>query len=63
MNRAGRPPPPNKWVQRTISSESQSSLLSSSSSVSTPVEQKSISVSDKLRSIFSSSRKVEIQQL
>ncbi|XGW11273.1 hypothetical protein V3C99_012628 [Haemonchus contortus] len=56
MNRAGRPPPPNKWVQRTISNDSQSSLPSPSSSAASPVENKSISVGDKLRSIFSSRR-------
>ncbi|KAK6023440.1 hypothetical protein OSTOST_10775 [Ostertagia ostertagi] len=56
MNRSGRPPPPSKWVQRTISSDSQSSLPSPSSSVTTPIENKSISVGDKLRSIFSGRR-------
>ncbi|PIO63593.1 hypothetical protein TELCIR_14801 [Teladorsagia circumcincta] len=56
MNRSGRPPPPSKWVQRTISSDSQSSLPSPSSSVTTPIENKSLSVGDKLRSIFSGRR-------
>ncbi|PIO70273.1 hypothetical protein TELCIR_07879, partial [Teladorsagia circumcincta] len=56
MNRSGRPPPPSKWVQRTISSDSQSSLPSPSSSVTTPIETKSLSVGDKLRSIFSGRR-------
>ncbi|VDO50371.1 unnamed protein product [Haemonchus placei] len=61
MNRAGRPPPPNKWVQRTISNDSQSSLPSPSSSAASPVENKSISVGDKLRSIFSSRRVFGLQ--